>query len=118
MVDATELAVSDEDARNAPLAKVDAAVESLLTAIQRSRAHGEATALHPIFVFSKFDRVDSNSLRLLNLESAPPDVRRRGPHLAYGRALADRNMPKTIAAINARKDRGQRCGARADFYCL
>src|SRR5213594_2010989 len=116
MVDATELAVSDEDARNAPLAKVDAAVEALLTAIQRSRAHGEATSLHPIFVFSKFDRVDSDSLRLLNLESAPPDVRKRGPHLAYGRTLADRNMPKTIAAIKARKDRGLRFEAPAYFF--
>jgi len=116
MVDATELAASDEQAPHAPMAKVDAAVEALLTAIQRSRAHGEATSVHPIFVFSKFDRVDPDSLRLLNLESAPPDVRKRGPHLAYGRALADRNMPKTIAAIKARKDRGLRFEAPAYFF--
>ena len=116
MVDATELAASDEQAPHAPMAKVDAAVEALLTAIQRSRAHGEATSVHPIFVFSKFDRVDPDSLRLLNLESAPPDVRKRGPHLAYGRTLADRNMPKTIAAIKARKDRGLRFEAPAYFF--
>jgi len=116
MVDATELATSDEEAPHAPMAKVDAAVEALLTAIQRSRAHGEATSLHPIFVFSKFDRVDSKSLRLLNLEAAPPDVRRRGPHAAYGKALVDRNMPKTINAIEARRDRGLRFGALAYFF--
>jgi len=116
MVDATELAVSDEDAGHAPMAKVDAAVEALLTAIQRSRAHGEATLLHPIFVFSKFDRVDPDSLRLLNLDAAPPDIRRRGPHAAYGKALVDRNLPKTIAAIEARKDRGLRFGAPAYFF--
>jgi len=116
MVDATELAVSDEAAGHAPMAKVDAAVEALLTAIQRSRAHGEATLLHPIFAFSKFDRVDPDSLRLLNLDAAPPDVRRRGPHAAYGKALVDRNLPKTIAAIEARKDRGLRFGAPAYFF--
>ncbi|HEX9567590.1 MAG TPA: hypothetical protein VGA48_08365 [Thermoplasmata archaeon] len=116
MVDATELAVSDEDAGHAPMAKVDAAVEALLTAIQRSRAHGEATLLHPIFAFSKFDRVDPDSLRLLNLDAAPPDIRRRGPHAAYGKALVDRNLPKTIAAIEARKDRGLRFGAPAYFF--
>ena len=116
MVDATELAVADGDAPLAPMAKFDAAVEALLTAVQRSRAHGAATSLQPIFVFSKFDRVDPNSLRLLNLESAPPDVRKRGPHAAYGKALADRNMPKTIAAIEARKDRGLRFGAPAYFF--
>jgi hypothetical protein len=116
MVDATELAVSNEDAPLAPMAKSDAAVEALLTAIQRSRAHGEATTLHPIFVFSKFDRVDPNSLRLLNLEATPPDVRKRGPHAAYGKALVDRNMPKTIAAIEARRDRGVRFGAPAWFF--
>jgi len=116
MVDATELAVSDEDVPHAPMAKVDAAVEALLTAIQRSRAHGEATSLQPIFVFSKFDRVDANSLRLLNLEAAPPDVRKRGPHAAYGKALVNRNMPKTIAAIEARRDRGLRFRAPAYFF--
>jgi len=116
MVDATELAVADEAARLAPMAKFDAAVEALLTAVQRSRAHGAATSLQPIFVFSKFDRVGPDSLRLLNLESAPPDVRKRGPHAAYGKALADRNMPKTIAAIEARKDRGLRFGAPAYFF--
>jgi hypothetical protein len=116
MVDATELAVADEDATLAPIAKSDAAVEALLTAIQRSRAHGAATTLHPIFVFSKFDLVDPNSLRLLNLEAAPPDVRKRGPHAAYGKALVDRNMPKTIAAIEARRDRGLRFGAPAYFF--
>jgi hypothetical protein len=116
MVDARELAVADEDAPLAPMAKFDAAVEALLTAIQRSRAHGTATSLQPIFVFSKFDRVDPDSLRLLNLESAPPDVGKRGPHAAYGKALADRNMPKTIAAIGDRKDRGLRFGAPAYFF--
>ena len=116
MVDSTKLAVSDEDAPHAPVAKVDAAVEALLTAIQRSRAHGEATSLHPIFVFSKFDRVSPNSLRLLNLEAAPPEVRKRGPHATYGKALVDRNMPKTITAIETRKDRGLRFGAPAYFF--
>ena len=116
MVDSTNLAVSDEDAPHASIAKVDAAVEALLTAIQRSRAHGEAPSLHPIFVFSKFDRVDPNSLRLLNLESEPPDVGKRGPHAAYGKALVDRNLPRTIAAIEARKDRGLRFGAPAYFF--
>jgi hypothetical protein len=116
MVDATELAVADGDAPLDPMAKLDAAVEALLTAIQRSRAHSAAAALQPIFVFSKFDRVDPDSLRLLNLESAPPDVGKRGPHAAYGKALADRNMPKTIAAIETRKDRGLRFGAPAYFF--
>src|SRR2546422_1039332 len=44
MVDATELAVADGDAPLAPMAKFDAAVEALLTAVQRSRAHGAATS--------------------------------------------------------------------------
>jgi len=116
MVDATELAVADGDAPLAPMAKLDAAVEALLTQIQRSRAHSAAASLQPIFVFSKFDRVDPDSLLLVNLESAPPDVRKRGPHAAYGKALADRNMPKTIAAIEPRRDRGLRFGTPAYFF--
>lgn len=116
MVDATKLAVADDDAQPRPMAKSDTAVEALLMALQRSRAHGATTSVQPIFVLTKFDRVDPKSLHLLDLEAAPPDVGKRGPHTAYGRALVDRNMPKTIAAITARRDRGLQFAKPAYFF--
>ena len=115
-VDATKLAASVGDEPPAALAKTDAAVEALLSALQRARARGAGSSLQPIFVFTKFDRVDPRSLRLLDLEPSPPDVGKRGPHTAYGKAIADRNLPKTIAAIEARRDRGLQFGKPAYFF--
>lgn len=116
IVDATKLATSGEDERPISMAKTDAAAEALLTALQRARARGVATSLQPIFVLTKFDRVEAKSLRLLDLETSPPDVSKRGPHAAYGKALVNRNLPKTIAAIEARRDRGLQFGKPAYFF--
>jgi hypothetical protein len=112
-VDATRLAVSDEDA---PAEPYDRAVESLLSLIQHSRAHATDIVLHPIFVFTKFDRVDPKALHVTHLEAEPPEVGKRGARAAYGKALVNRNMPKTIATIEARRERGLRFGTPTYFF--
>lgn len=116
MVDARKLATADEDPPLAPLGKYDAAVESLLGAIQRSRAHGARAVFHPIFVFSKFDRVDPEALRLATLENAPPAVSKKRPRAAYARALLDRNLPKTMAKLVAREPRGLEFAVPSYFF--
>ncbi len=116
MVDATSLAVADEEGELAPLGKYDGAVESLLTAIQRSRDQAEGKLLHPIFVFSKFDRVDPEVLRRANLEAAPPEASKKGPHAAYAKRLVDGSMPKTIAAIRSGGRRGLKFATPSYFF--
>jgi len=117
MVDARKLATADEDPPLAPLGKYDATVESLLSAIQRSREHGARGLFHPIFVFSKFDRVDPEALRLAALENAPPAVSKKRPRAAYAKALLDRNLPKTMAKLVARERRGLEFAVPSYFFC-
>ncbi len=116
IVDARKLVAVDDDSEPKPLAKYDAAVESLLTAVQHSRAHAERAVLHPIFVFSKFDRVDADTLRRANLESAPPAVRKKGPRAAFAKALLDPNLPKTMAKVRARERGGLEFAPPSYFF--
>lgn len=116
MVDARKIAVADGDAKLAPQAKYDAAVESLLTAIQHSRGHGARTLLHPIFVFSKFDRVNPEALRAANLDTAPPAARKKGPRAAYGQALLEGSLPKTMAKVRARERGGLEFATPSYFF--
>jgi hypothetical protein len=105
LVDSINLGLADEDRRLGPIGRYDSAVESLLSAMERSRAHGGRGRIHPMFVFSKFDSVDSRALRAAKVDGTPPDVRRAGPRTAYARALLDPNLPKTIAMVEARGPR-------------
>lgn len=103
MVDARKLGAADEDPQVGPWGKYDAALESLLSTIQRSRAHDERTLLYPIFVFSKFDQVDPEATRLANVEGTPPAVSKKGPRAAYAKTLLDRSLPRTMAKVRARE---------------
>lgn len=116
MVDARKLATAAEDPALAPLGKYDAAVESLLSAIQRSRAHGARALFHPIFVFSKFDRVDPAALRLATLDNAPPAISKKRPRAAYAKALLDRNLPRTMAKLAARERRALEFAEPSYFF--
>lgn len=116
IVDASKLAGADKDTQLGPMGKYDSAVESLLTSIKRSRDHGGGKSLHPVFVFTKFDRVEPEALRLANLEAAPPGVRRKGPRAAFAKVLLDRSLPKTMATIEARGRRGLRFAMPSYFF--
>lgn len=106
LVDSGKLVLRDEDRQLGPMGKYDAAVDSLLTALQRSRGHGSRRRLHPIFIFSKFDSVDPEALRAANVEGSPPGVRETGPRTRYAEALLDRNLPMAVARVRAREARG------------
>lgn len=116
MVDATSLAGAEEEGELAPLGKYDGAVEALLMAIKRSRDQAEGKMLYPIFVFSKFDRVDPEVLRRANLDAEPPDVGKKGPHAEYAEKLVARSMPKTMAAIRSGGRRGLQFAAPSYFF--
>ena len=116
MVDAKNLARTDEDLQQPPMADYDFEVDSLLTAIRRSRAHGDRKLPHPIFLFSKFDRVEPEALRVAKVEGAPPVANKTGPRGAYARALLGRNLPKTLARIRSREDRGPRFPEPSYFF--
>lgn len=105
LVDSRKLAVNDEDSQHGSMEKYDTAVESLLSAMLRSRGHGVRRRLHPIFVFSKFDSVDPEALGVAKVEGSPPEVRRSGPRAAYAEALLDRNLPKTMASVRVHEPR-------------
>jgi len=116
MVDAKKLAVTDEDSQLAPMGKYDAEVESLLTAIQRSREHVDPKLPKPIFMFTKFDRVEPAALRVANLEGAPPGISKTGRRAAYARALLDRNLPKTMAKVLSRERREPKFAVPSYFF--
>ena len=116
LVDSTKLAVNGEDPHLGPMGKYDAAVESLLTAIQRWRQRGGRGLLYPIFILSKFDRVSPEALRAANLEAAPPRVGKKGPRAAYAEALLDHNLPRTLAKVRARERGGLRFAMPSYFF--
>ena len=116
LVDSTKLAVNGEDPQLGPMGKYDAAVESLLTAIQRWREHGGRGLLYPIFILSKFDRVRPEVLRAANVEAAPPRVSKRGPRASYAEALLENNLPRTLAKVRARERGGLRFAIPSYFF--
>src|SRR2546425_12541716 len=83
MVDSTSLAAAGEEGELAPLGKYDEAVASLLMAIQRSRDQAQDKFLHPIFVLSKFDQVDAEVLRRVDLGGGRMVERKKVPHAEH-----------------------------------
>src|SRR5438093_11138639 len=116
MIDATSLAVADEEGELAPSGKYDEAVASLLMAIQRSRDQAQDKLLHPIFVLSKFDQVDPEVLRRVDLDDPPPEVRKKGPHAEYAKRLVDPSMPKTMADVRSGGRRGLQFAPPSYFF--
>lgn len=116
LVDSRKLAVNAEDSQVGSMGKYDAAVESLMTAIQRWREHGGRRLLYPIFIFSKFDSVEPDALRVANVEAAPPGITKRGPRAAYAEALLDRSLPRTMAKVRARERRGLKFAKPSYFF--
>ncbi len=116
LVDSGKLAVGAENPRLGSMENYDAAVESLLSTIQRSRTQGGRDLLYPIFIFSKFDSVKPEALRAANVEGTPPGVRETGPRTAYARALLDSNLPKTMATIGSRDPRGRKFPKPSFFF--
>lgn len=116
LVDSTKLCVKDEDRQLGLMGRYDSAVESLLTALHRSRIHGGRRRLHPIFIFSKFDSVDPAALRAAHVEGAPPNVQKTGPRTAYAQRLLDYNLPKTMARVRAREPRGLQFAKSSYFF--
>jgi hypothetical protein len=116
LVDSTKLAgLGQEDSATA-MTTYDAAVESLVSAVQRSRGRGSPRRFHPIFIFSKFDSVPKEALRKAQLEGAPPTVRETNRRVAYARAFLDTNLKKTMERITAREIQGVRFVTPSYFF--
>lgn len=116
LVDSRKLAVTEEGRELGPIGKYDSDVHSLLTAIQRSREHSGRQWLHLIFIFTKFDSVDPEALRVAKVEGEPPKVKKTGPRTAYGQALLDHNLPKTMARVRALEPRGLKFTKPSYFF--
>jgi hypothetical protein len=115
LVDSTNLGVGSGDPRHGATGRFDGAIESLLTALQRSRVRGGRKDLSPIFIFSKFDSVDPAALRAVGAEGPPPAIEKEGPRRAYAEALLKRHLPKTWNRIQDRDPRGLSF-ARPSFF--
>lgn len=115
LVDSTKLAVKGELPEPRPMSRFDGAVESLLTIIQGVREPGSRRLPHPIFIFSKFDRVRPEVLRAAKVGAAPPPIGRMGPRAAYAEALLYHNLPRTFAKVRAGK-RGEPRFAKPVYF--
>ena len=116
LVDSTKLVASGQEDPVAAMTTYDAAVESLVSAVQRSRGRGSVRRFHPIFIFSKFDSVHKEALRGAGLDGTPPTIRETSRRAAYARALLDTNLKKTIARITAREVQGVRFATPSYFF--
>ena len=116
LVDSTKLAVKGERPELGSMSGYDGAVESLLNAMRRLREGGGRRLLHPIFIFSKFDRVRPEVIRAANVAEAPPSVGKMGPRAAYAEALLDLGLPRTLARVRARERGGLRFAKPAYFF--
>ncbi len=99
LADATRLASKGVDPKAAPFAEYDAHLEALFIAIQRWRSSGGRGLLHPVFVLSRFDAVRPEVLKAAKLERVPPAADKVGPRTAYGTALLEPNVPRTLALL-------------------
>ncbi len=115
LVDSTKLTEKGERPDPPPLSKYDSGVESLLTMIQRLGEPRGRRRLHPIFIFTKFDRVRPEVLRASNIAAAPPQVGEIRPRAAYAECLLDHNLPRTLARVKASEGGGLRF-ARPEYF--
>jgi len=115
LVDSTKLGPRTEDRTVGPMDRYDTAVESLLSAVRRSRPRGSRRPIHPIVVFSKFDSVDPKALLTANLAGAPPHVKKTRPRSAYAEALLEASLPRTIERVRAR-DRDASPFAKPSYF--
>jgi hypothetical protein len=116
LVDSTNVGRRPANGTVGPMERYDTAVESLLSAIQRSRPKGGGRRIHPIVVFSKFDSVDPKALRAAKLDGAPPDVRKTGPRIAYAETLLESNLPRTMERFRSREGDAPRFAKPAYFF--
>src|SRR6266480_849477 len=116
LVDSTKLGPRTEDRTVGPMDRYDTAVESLLSAVRRSRPRGSRRPIHPIVVFSKFDSVDPKALLTANLAGAPPHVKKTGPRSAYAEALLEASLPRTKIRLRRTNGAGWEPDYSADEY--
>lgn len=116
LVDSTKLAVKSERPEPGPMSKYDGGVESLLTMIQQLGGPRGRSRLHPIFIFTKFDRVRPEVLRASDVGAAPPQVGEIRPRAAYAERLLDHNLPRTLARVKARQGGELRFASPAYFF--
>ena len=106
LVDSTKLGTNAKDAEDSTMKEYDAALDAYLTASERWRPRGDRTPLYPIFILSKFDRVNRKVLRAAKVEESPPPAGRKGPRAAYAEALLGSNLPRTLKKVKARERHG------------
>lgn len=116
LVDSTKLGMEVNHAEPWPLSRYDGGVETLLTMIQRLGDPDGHRRLHPIFIFTKFDRVRPDVLRASNVAAEPPKVDEIHPRAAYAERLLDCNLPRTLATVKARRSGGVRFAGSAYFF--
>ena len=116
VVDSTKLVVKGERPEIGPMSRYDGVVEELLTLLRRMRDPSGRLLLHPIFLFSKFDRVSPKVLRSVNVAAEPPRVEKIGARVAYAEAILAHNLPKTLARVQARERGGLRFAKPAYFF--
>src|SRR2546422_7201611 len=116
LVVSTKLGPNGSDEQEGPMDRDDAAVEAFLTANERWRPRGDRTPLYPIFILSKFDRVNRKVLRAAKVEESPPPAGRKGPRAAYAEALLGSNLPKTLKKVKARARTGLAFAPPAYFF--
>ena len=115
LLDSAKLGVGGPDAGSSPMGKFDDTIEGLLAVTHRLRARHGRNLVHPVFVFSKFDRVSKDVLRAAKVAANPPPVRQPGPRAAYAEALLEHNLPRTLARLRER-DQGRSMFARPSYF--
>jgi hypothetical protein len=102
LVDGTKLGVPDEKKPAGPMSAYDGAVDSLLGLVQRPSEPEIRKKIHPILVFSKFDRVKPDVLSSANIGTEPPSSQEARARASYAEALLEHNLPRTLARIRTR----------------
>lgn len=106
LVDCTKLAVmgegKDEHKKGAPMSAFDRALALLLPLVRRPSEPEERKRIHPIFLFSKFDRISPDVLNRLNIASQPPPVAETRLRNAYAETLLTHNLPRTMGELRIR----------------
>lgn len=102
LVDSTKLGVPDEKKKAGPMSAYDGALASLLGLMRRRSEPETRRQIYPIFLFSKFDRVNPEALSATNLGTDPPKVDEPSLRATYAEALLKANLPKTLVTIRYR----------------
>lgn len=120
VVDSVNLGVKDdskgEPKKAGPMERFDRALSLILPLVRRASEPEVRKRIHPIFLFTKFDRIPFDVVKGFNLPARPPSIAESRARVAYAESLLKPNLPRTMAELRIRERDSVKFSAPSSYF--